>query len=234
MAYSNLQIFTVELIGTFILVVFATGSIVYDVEFFDGSLGIPFAAVAPFIALLIGVYSFGKISLAHFNPAVTIGYYITGHITKIQVLYYLIAEIIGALLGSLFVLTFIGEKPNLGANAPNYDFSIFLIFPVEVLASLMLMGVIFYVVYTKGLRGFSGVAIGGIVALDILFLAFISGASMNPARALAPALLSGTFDDLWLYWTAPFVGTIIAAFVFRGKFQAQRAQIRNNNDHVVD
>ena len=123
MTYSNLQIFTVELIGTFILVVFATGSIVYDVEFFDGDLGIPFAAVAPFVALLIGVYSFGKISLAHFNPAVTIGYYVTGHITKIQVLYYLIAEIIGALLGSLFVLTFIGEKANLGANAPNYDYN---------------------------------------------------------------------------------------------------------------
>ena len=84
------------------------------------------------------------------------------------------------------------------------------------------------------MKGFSGVAIGGIVALDILFLAFISGASMNPARALAPALLSGTFDDLWLYWTAPFVGTIVAAFVFRGKFHAQRAQIRNNNDHDVD
>ena len=223
MAYSNLQIFTVELIGTFILVIFATGSIVYDAEFFDGQLGIPFAAVAPFIALLIGVYSFGKISLAHFNPAVTIGYYITGHITKIQILYYFAAEIIGALLGSLFVMKVIGEKANLGANAPNYDFSLPLIFPVEVLASAMLMGVIFYVVYTKGLRGFSGVAIGGIVGLDILFLAFISGASMNPARALAPALLSGALSDLWLYWTAPFVGTIIVAFLFRGKFQAQRA-----------
>ncbi|MHA7734723.1 MIP/aquaporin family protein [Nitrosopumilus sp. S6] len=223
MTYSNLQIFTVELIGTFILVVFATGSIVYDAEFFDGQLGIPFAAVAPFVALLIGVYSFGKISLAHFNPAVTIGYYITGHITKIQILYYFAAEIIGALLGSLFVLKVIGENANLGANAPNYDFSLFLIFPVEVLASAMLMGVIFYVVYTKGLRGFSGVAIGGIVGLDILFLAFISGASMNPARALAPALLSGTLSDLWLYWTAPFVGTIIMAFLFRGKFRAQRA-----------
>ena len=128
----------------------------------------------------------------------------------------------------------IGEKANFGANAPNYDFSLGLIFPVEVLASAMLMGVIFYVVYTKGLRGFSGVAIGGIVGLDILFLAFISGASMNPARALAPALLSGTFSDLWLYWTAPFIGTIIAAFVFRGKFYAQRAQIRNNNDPDVD
>lgn len=222
MAYSNLQIFTVELIGTFILVLFATGSIVYDAEVFDGKLGIPFAALAPFIALLIGVYSFGKISLAHFNPAVTIGYYITGHITKIQIIYYFAAEIIGAVLGSLFVLLFIGDKANLGANAPNYDYSIFLIFSVEVLASAMLMGVIFYVVYTKGLKGFSGVAIGGIVGLDILFMAFISGASMNPARALAPALLSGSLGDLWLYWSAPFVGTIIVAFLFKGKFLVQR------------
>ncbi len=223
MAYSNLQIFIVELIGTFLLVVFATGSIVYDAEVFDGKLGIPFAALAPFVALLISVYAFRKISLAHFNPAVTIGYYITGHITKIQVVYYFTAEIIGALLGSLFILSFIGEKADLGANIPNYDFSIFLIFPVEVLASAMLMGVIFYVVYTKGLKGFSGVAIGGIVGLDILFLAFISGASMNPARALAPALLSGELSNLWLYWTAPFVGTTIVAFLFRNKFQAQRA-----------
>lgn len=222
MPYSNLQIFTVELIGTFILVIFATGSIVYDVQI-GGPYGMWFAAVAPFIALIIGVYSFGKISLAHFNPAVTIGYYITGHISKIQIVYYFAAEIIGALLGSFFVLNFIGNKADLGINAPNYDFSLFLIFPVEVLASAMLMGVIFYVVYTKGLKGFSGVAIGGIVALDILFLAFISGASMNPARALAPALLSGILGDLWLYWTAPYVGTIIVAFLFRNKFQAQRA-----------
>ena len=223
MAYSNLQIFTVELIGTFILVIFATGSIVYDTKVFDGQLGVPFAALAPFLALLIGVYSFGKISLAHFNPAVTIGYYITGHITKIQILYYLVAEILGAILGSLFVLVFIGDDANLGTNAPNYDHSLFLIFPVEVLASAMLMGVIFYVVYTKGLRGFSGVAIGGIVGLDILFLSTISGASMNPARALAPALISGSFNDLWLFLTAPFVGTIIVSFLFRHKFKYQRA-----------
>lgn len=222
MTYSNLQIFIVELVGTFILVIFATGSIVYDVKMFDGQLGIPFAAVAPFIALLIGVYSFGKISLAHFNPAVTIGYYLTGHISKIQIVYYFAAEIIGAVLGSLFVLIFIGDFADLGANAPNLDHSLFLIFPIEVLASAMLMGVIFYVVYAKGFRGFSGVAIGGIVGLDILFLATISGASMNPARALAPALLSGTFENLWLYWTAPFVGTTIVAFLFRNKFKQQR------------
>jgi aquaporin Z len=221
--YSNFQIFTVELIGTFILVVFATGSIVYDVQI-GGPYGIWFAAVTPFIALIIGVYSFGKISLAHFNPAVTIGYYITGHITKIQVVWYFAAEIIGAILGSLFVMGFIGTEANLGANAPNYDYSIFLIFLVEALASGLLMAVIFTVVYTKGLKGFSGIAIGGIVGLDIFFLAVISGASMNPARAFAPALLSGVMNDLWLYWTAPYVGTMIVAFLFRGKFAKQRKQ----------
>jgi aquaporin Z len=84
------------------------------------------------------------------------------------------------------------------------------------------MTVIFTVVYTKGLRGFSGIAIGGIVGLDIFFLAFISGASMNPARALSPALLSGQLQDLWLYWTAPYVGTMIVAFLFRKKFDLQR------------
>lgn len=221
MAYSNLQIFIVELIGTFILVVFATGSIVYDTQT-GGMYGIAFAAVAPFIALIIGIYCFGKISLAHFNPAVTIGYYITGHISKIQIAVYFAAEIIGALLGSLFVMTFIGTEANLGANAPNHDFSMSLIFPVEILASALLMAVIFTVVYTKGLRGFGGIAIGGIVGLDIFFLAFISGASMNPARALAPALFSGVFENLWLYWTAPFVGTVITAFLFRNKFRNQK------------
>ena len=223
MTYSNFQIFTVELIGTFILVVFATGSIVYDVQI-GGPYGIWFTSVTPFIALIIGVYSFGKISLAHFNPAVTIGYYVTGHITKIQTAWYFAAEIIGAILASLFVMNFIGTEANLGANAPNYDYSILLIFPVEVLASGLLMAVIFTVVYTKGLKGFSGIVIGGIVGLDIFFLAVISGASMNPARAFAPALLSGTMNDLWLYWTAPYVGTMIVGFLFRGKFAKQRKQ----------
>jgi aquaporin Z len=221
--YSNFQIFIVELIGTFILVVFATGSIVYNVQI-GGPYGIWFAAVTPFIALIIGVYSFGKVSLAHFNPAVTIGYYITGHITKIQVVWYFAAEIIGAIFGSLFVMKFIGTDANLGTNAPNFDYSFFLIFPVEVLASGLLMAVIFTVVYTKGLKGFSGIAIGGIVGLDIFFLAIISGASMNPARALAPALLSGVMSDLWLYWSAPFVGTMIVGFLFRAKFAKQRNQ----------
>ena len=221
MSYSNLQIFVVELIGTFILVVFATGSVVYAAQQ-ELSWRLLLESIAPFIALIIGVYSFGKISLAHFNPAVTIGYYITGHITKKQVVYYFTAELIGAILASLFVMIFIGTDSNLGANTPNYDYSLSIIIPIEILASGLLMAVIFIVVYTKGLKGFSGIAIGGIVGLDIFFFAVISGASMNPARALAPALISGYLDDLWIYWLAPFIGTVIVAFLFKQKFIQQR------------
>ena len=156
--------------------------------------------------------------MAHFNPAVTVGFLITKHITKIQLAYYFCAEIIGALLGSLFVKYAIGVNANLGANAPNYNFPLPVIFGIEVLTSALLMAVIFTVVYTKGLKGFSGIAIGGIVGLDIFFLAFISGTSMNPARSLAPALLSGVLGNLWLYWSATFVGTSTIAFLLRKKF----------------
>jgi aquaporin Z len=89
------------------------------------------------------------------------------------------------------------------------------------------MAVILTVVYTKGLRGFSGIAIGGIVGLDIFFLPIISGASMNPARSLAPALLSGSITDLWLYWSATFTGTMVIAFALRKKLIAKMKQEDN-------
>ncbi len=213
---SNQKRFIVELIGTFIVVVLATGSVVIDTKL-NGILGLPFVAFAPFAGVAIGVYLFGKISMAHFNPAVSVGFLITKHITKRLLGLYFLAEIGGAFLASLFVSIVIGNEANLGANAPNYSYPLPLIFGIEVLASALLMAVILTVVYTKGLKGFGGIVIGGIVGLDILFLAFISGASMNPARSLAPALLSGVWSDLWLYWTATFVGTSVIALIYRKK-----------------
>jgi aquaporin Z len=210
----NQKKFVAELIGTFIVVVLATGSVVIDAKF-DGILGLPFIAFAPFVGVAIGVYLFGKISMAHFNPAVSVGFLITKHITRKILVWYLLAEIIGALLASFFVSIVIGNDANLGANVPNYSYPLPLMFGTEFLASALLMAVISTVVYTKGLKGFSGIAIGGIVGLDILFLAFISGASMNPARSLAPAVLSGIWTDLWLYWTATFVGTGMIALIYR-------------------
>lgn len=216
--------FLAEVIGTFIVVVLATGAVVIDAKF-NGMLGLPFIAFLPFIGVAVGVYIFGKVSMAHFNPAVTLGFLITKHITKLQLLYYFTAEIVGALLGSIFVMLIIGSEANLGANSPNYVFPLSIIFGVEILGSALLMAVIMTVVYTKGLRGYGGLVIGGIVGRDIFFLAFISGASMNPARSFAPAIVSGVLTNLWLYWTATFVGTSIVAILVRKKFTFNKDKI---------
>ena len=208
-----------EMIGTFIVVVCATGSVVFDAEV-GGILGISFIAFAPFVGVAVSVYLFGKISMAHFNPAVTIGYLITKHLPRNLLAVYICAELIGALLASVFVKHVIGIEANLGANAPNYIFPLPMLFGIEILASALLMVVIYGVVLTKGLKCLSGIAIGGMVGLDIYFFGLISGASMNPVRSLAPALLSGTVTDLWLYLSAPFIGTSIVALLLRGKFRA--------------
>jgi len=208
------------------VVVFSAGSVVIAAKS-GGILGISFIAFAPFVGVAISVYLFGKISMAHFNPAVTIGYLITKHLQKNLLACYLVAEIIGALVASIFVKYAVGSEANLGANVPNYNFPIPMIFGIEVLASGLLMAVIYVVVYTNGLRGFSGIAIGGIVGLDIFFFAFISGASMNPARSLAPALLSGSLGDLWLYLSAPFIGTALVAFMVRKKMSIKN-QVENS------
>jgi glycerol uptake facilitator-like aquaporin len=209
--------FLAEVIGTFIVVFCATGSVVFDAKF-GGILGLPFIAFAPFIGVAVSVYLFGKVSMAHFNPAVTIGYLITNHLPKDLLAVYIGAEIIGALLASIFMKFVIGTEANLGTNTPNNIISLPMIFGIEILASALLMAVIYVVVLTKGLKGFSGIAIGGIVGLDIYFFGLISGASMNPARSLAPAVLSGSIGDLWLYWSAPFIGTILVAMMCRRKF----------------
>ena len=165
---SNQEKFVVEVIGTFIVVVLATGSVVID-DKLGGFLGISFIAFAPFVGVTISVYLFGRVSMAHFNPAVSLGFLITRHINYRQFLYYLGAELTGALLASLFVKYLIGSNASLGANFPNYNFPISTIMGIEVLASSLLMLVILIVVYTNGLKGFSGIVIGGIVGLDIYF-----------------------------------------------------------------
>ena len=219
---SSQKRFVAEVIGTFIVVVLATGSVVVDAKF-GGKLGLPFIAVAPFVGVAVGVYLFGKISMAHFNPAVTLGFLITGHITKLQLLQYLTAQITGALIASVFVMYVIGTEASLGTNAPDYSYPLPLVFGIEVLATAMLMAVIYLVVYTKGLWRLGGLAIGATVGLDIFFLAFISGASMNPARSLAPALLSGVLGNLWLYWTATFIGSFSVAFLIRKRFKNHKS-----------
>ena len=223
---SNKIIFVAELIGTFVLVVGATGSIVYN-EMLGGIYGIGFIAAGHLAALSIAVYAFGKYSMAHFNPAVTIAFFITKHVKGKQLPYYIAAQSVGAFLGSIFVLFAIGDHANLGTNAPDLTHSWGSIFGFEVIASIFLMGVIYIVVHFKKLAMLTGVAIGGIVAIDVLLFGEISGASMNPIRSLAPAIISGTPSDLWLYWTTPFIGTIVVAAIYN----ALSGRTKNTSTH---
>ena len=211
---SNKIIFLAELIGTFGLVVAATGSMVYDVSL-GGIYGHHFIVAMHFIGLSIVVYAFGKYSMAHFNPAVTVGFFITKHVKGRQLPYYFVAQAVGAFLGSIFVLVVLGDYANLGTNYPNPASTIEANISYEILTTVFLMGVIYIVVHFKKLGKLTGVAVGGIIALDILFFGLVSGASMNPIRSLAPAVVSGVTHDLWLYLTTPFIGTIIVAFIYK-------------------
>ena len=223
---SNKIIFIAELIGTFVLVVGATGSIVYN-EMLGGIYGIGFIAAGHLVALSIAVYAFGKYSMAHFNPAVTIAFFITKHVKGKQLPYYIAAQAVGAFLGSIFVLFAMGDHANLGTNYPNLTSSVESNIIYEILATMFLMGVIYIVVHFKKLAMLTGVAIGGIVAIDVLLFGEISGASMNPIRSLAPAIISGTPSDLWLYWTTPFIGTIIVAAIYK----ALSGRTKNTSTH---
>jgi len=223
---SNKIIFIAELIGTFVLVVGATGSIVYN-EMLGGIYGIGFIAAGHLVALSIAVYAFGKYSMAHFNPAVTIAFFITKHVKGKQLPLYFTAQTIGAFLGSIFVLFAIGDHANLGTNYPNLTSSVESNIIYEILATMFLMGVIYIVVHFKKLAMLTGVVIGGIVAIDVLLFGEISGASMNPIRSLAPAIISGTPSDLWLYWTTPFIGTIVVAVIYK----ALSGRTKNTSTH---
>ena len=223
---SNKIIFIAELIGTFVLVVGATGSIVYN-GILGGTYGIGFIAAGHFVALAIAVYAFGKYSMAHFNPAVTIAFFITKHVKGKQLPLYFTAQTIGAFLGTIFVLFVIGDYANLGTNTPDILYPLSVVFGYEIIASIFLMGVIYIVVYFKKLRMLTGVAIGGIIAIDVLLFGEISGASMNPIRSLAPAIISGTPNDLWLYWTTPFIGMLIVAAIFK----ALSSHTKNTTTH---
>ena len=217
MNQSNLIIFVAELIGTFGLLIAATSCIVYD-GMMGGIYGIAFIAIIHFIGIAIVIQIFGKYSMAHFNPAVSIAFFITGHIKSRQLPIYFTAQAIGAVLGTIFVKFVFGDYALLGTNSPNLEFSMPEIIGYEILATALLMAVIYVVVHNK-MSKLSGILIAGIIGLDVLFLGQVSGASMNPMRSLSPAIISGVTTDLWLYWTTPFIGTIIMALLYRKKFR---------------
>jgi MIP family channel proteins len=203
-----------EFIGTFTLVFTGTGAIIVN-HLSQGvvtHLGISFVFGAVVTAL---IYALGHISGAHFNPAVTLAFWSGGFFQRNRVLPYILAQILGAVIASGILFLSFGSVASLGATLPrqgNWQQS----FTLETILTFILM----LVILGSGLDrraplGFAGIAIGLTVGLEAACMGSITGASMNPARSFAPALISWTWQHHWLYWIAPILGARLAVWVYR-------------------
>jgi aquaporin Z len=197
-----------ELIGTFALVFAGTGAIIIN-DLSGGAITHAGVALTFGLVVLAMIYSVGDVSGAHLNPAVTIGFWAARRLPAKQVGPYLAAQIGGGLLASLTLKAIFPADLNLGATHPAGSAMQSLI--LEFILTFLLMFVILNVSTGAKEKGITaGIAIGAVIALEAMFAGPISGASMNPARSLAPAVVSGRFNDLWIYLVAPVLGALAA------------------------
>ena len=197
-----------EAIGTFALVFCGTGAIIIN-EFTNGTVTHPGVAVTFGLIVMAMIYAFGDISGAHINPAVTIAFAYAKKFPWKKVPAYVISQLIGALIASGILVFLFPENELLGATMP--QLSTLKVFVFEVLLSFFLMVVIINVsTGSKEIGVIAGIAIGGVVLLEAMFAGPITGASMNPARSIAPALVSGHLEHLWIYIAAPITGCLLA------------------------
>ncbi|MDZ4768144.1 MAG: MIP family channel protein [Chloroflexota bacterium] len=201
-----------ELIGTFALVTAGCGAIIVNAQ--TGALTHVGIALTFGLIVTAMIAATGHISGAHFNPAVTIAFAVTRHFPWREVIFYVGAQVLGAMLGALTVRLLIGDDAALGATIPNG--TVGQSFGLEVLLSAVLMFVIISVATdTKAVGAPAALAIGFTVVLSALWGGPISGASMNPARSFGPALFAGVWQDQWIYWIAPVIGTIIGGGLYQ-------------------
>jgi aquaporin NIP len=205
--------YVAELLGTYALVFAGTGAIVINEQ--TGALG-HFGVAATFgLVVLAMIYAFGDLSGAHLNPAVTIGFVVAKRFPVKQAAPYIAAQLGGALLASLTLRSLFPDNATLGATVPSG--SEMQSFVLEVLLTFFLMLVILQVSQgSKEVGVMAGIAIGAVVGLEALFAGPISGASMNPARSIAPAVISGELSALWIYVCAPILGALAATITWRG------------------
>lgn len=201
-----------EFIATFALVFFGTGAVIVNQQT-EGSLGLLGISLVFGIVISSMIYIFGSISGTHINPAVTIALAIAKKMTGISALFYVLAQVIGALLASLLLKFIFPENQDLGATIPNGAES--KSFIMEFILTFFLMLTILGISSKKENSSLSGLVIGLMVTGMILFAGPISGGSFNPARSLAPAIVSGNTTALWIYLTAPTLGAILAIYSWK-------------------
>lgn len=203
-----------EAIGAFALVFAGCGAIVTDAVH-QGVLGAVGVALVFGLVIMAMVYATGHLSGAHLNPAVTLAFALTRHFPAREAVAYVAAQLLGALGAAALLLAIWPSEPaSLGATVPSVGAGS--AFAYEVVLTAFLMFVIMAVATdTRAVGAGAAIAIGGTVGLDALFGGPITGASMNPARSLAPGLVSGELQEIWIYLAAPVLGAAVGALAYQ-------------------
>jgi aquaporin Z len=203
-----------EVLGTFALVFAGTGAIVIN----DVSGGVVTHVGIAFtfgLIVLAMIYALGDVSGCHLNPAVTLGFFVAHRFEGRWVCPYILAQCLGAFVASFTLRPMFPAHPTLGATLPAGP--AVQSFVLEVILTFLLMFVILSVSTGSKEKGvLAGVAVGSVIALEALFAGPISGASMNPARSLAPAVVGARLESLWVYLTAPVLGAMAGVLACRG------------------
>ena len=202
-----------EFTGTFALVFCGTGAIIIN-EQTGGQIGHAGIAITFGLIVMAMIYSFGNSSGAHFNPAVSIAFWAAKLLPSKEVLPYIVSQTAGAFLATFILKILFPENINLGSTIPAG--TALQSFILELILTFILMLVILSTSQgSKELGIMAGLAIGSTVLLEAMFAGPICGASMNPARSLAPALLSGNIQTLWIYLSAPTLGALLSVIVWQ-------------------
>jgi len=205
--------YVAEFIGTFAVVFCGTGAVVIN-EVLPGSVSHAGIAITFGLIVMAMIYAVGGISGAHMNPAVTIAFAIDGSFKWPQTIPYILSQLAGATVASFILKFLFPASLYLGATLPSG--SPLQSFVLEIILTFLLMFVILQVATGAKEQGmFAGMAIGAVVLLEAMFAGPVSGASMNPARSIGPALASNYFQHLWVYVSAPVMGASLAVVLYR-------------------
>jgi MIP family channel proteins len=201
-----------EAVGTFMLVVIGPGAAAVNLHT-QGAVSHVGVALSFAFVILAGVYALGHISGAHFNPAVTAGFWLSGRFPRRDVVPYALAQLSGATAGALLLRFLLGADAQAAATVPSVP--LFSAFVVEIVLTFFLMLVIMAVATDHRVASpAAGLAVGLTVGFDAMMGGPLTGASMNPARTFGPAIATGVWTGHWLYWLGPLVGACLAVLTY--------------------